>query len=203
MKTIYLIRHAGPFINLDNYDKEPFANQNKNMILSVEGERNASKLCEISELKDIDIIYSSDSARALATAKYIAEQNNLKIKIDKRINERIFGITYLDELPKDFIIHQFQDKKYKLENGESLNDVINRFNEVITEILSSDKENIALFIHGIVLMAYLSSISEVDFNNDKFKVIFNNNIVMDRKLKNPDIFKISYDNNNIINISVL
>lgn len=203
MKTIYLIRHAGPFINLDNYDKEPFANQNKNMILSVEGERNASKLCEISELKDIDIIYSSDSARALATAKYIAEQNNLKIKIDKRINERIFGITYLDELPKDFIIHQFQDKNYKLENGESLNDVINRFNEVITEILSSDKENIALFIHGIVLMAYLSSISEVDFNNDKFKVIFNNNIVMDRKLKNPDIFKISYDNNNIINISVL
>ena len=203
MKTIYLIRHAGPFINLDNYDKEPFANQNKNMILSVEGERNASKLCEISELKDIDIIYSSDSARALATAKYIAEQNNLKIKIDKRINERIFGITYLDELPKDFIIHQFQDKNYKLENGESLNDVINRFNEVITEILSSDKENIALFIHGIVLMAYLSSISEVDFNYDKFKVIFNNNIVMDRKLKNPDIFKISYDNNNIINISVL
>lgn len=203
MKTIYLIRHAGPFINLDNYDKEPFANQNKNMILSVEGERNASKLCEISELKDIDIIYSSDSARALATAKYIAEQNNLKIKIDKRINERIFGITYLDELPKDFIIHQFQDKNYKLENGESLNDVINRFNEVVTEILSSDKENIALFIHGIVLMAYLSSISEVDFNNDKFKVIFNDNIVMDRKLKNPDIFKISYDNNNIINISVL
>lgn len=48
-------------------------------------------------------IYASNSSRAIETAKYLAESNNLKIKLDKRINERKFGIGYLSELPKDCV----------------------------------------------------------------------------------------------------
>lgn len=35
MKIIYLIRHSGLFVKLQNFDNEPFAEISKNMILSV------------------------------------------------------------------------------------------------------------------------------------------------------------------------
>lgn len=204
MKTIYLIRHSGPFVKLQNFDNEPFAEISKNMILSVEAEEKSKDLCNIAELNNLDEIYSSASARSIATSKYIAKSNNLEVKIDKRINERVFGITYLNELPNDFIAKQFLDKNYKLANGESLNEVIERFTSFINEILSSNNQKTALFIHGIALMAYLSSICEVIFYNDKFKVQFNNKIIIDRMLKNPDIYKLDFnEDNQVINITTL
>lgn len=76
MKIIYLIRHSAPFVEIDNYsDRESvlWEEYNKNMILSPLGEENAKKLCNVSELKDIDEIYASNSSRAIETAKYLAE----------------------------------------------------------------------------------------------------------------------------------
>ena len=40
------------------------------------------------ELKNIDEIFSSSYSRAISTAKYIAEENNIDIIIDKNLNER-------------------------------------------------------------------------------------------------------------------
>ena len=72
------------YINNDNVLWDEF---NKNMILSPLGEENAKKLCNVNELKNIDEIYASNSSRAIETAKYLAETNNIKIKLDERINE--------------------------------------------------------------------------------------------------------------------
>ena len=50
MKTIYLIRHSAPFIDIDNYKDYKNASwddYNRNMILSPLGEENAKKLCDI------------------------------------------------------------------------------------------------------------------------------------------------------------
>lgn len=47
-------------------------------------EENAKKLCNINELNGIYEIYASNSSRAIETAKYLAESNNLKIKLDKK-----------------------------------------------------------------------------------------------------------------------
>ena len=105
MKTIYLIRHSAPFVEIDNYvdnDNVLWFEFNKNMILSPQGEENAKKLCNVEELKDIDEIYASNSSRAIETAKYLAECNNLKIKLDERINEREFGVDYINDLPENF-----------------------------------------------------------------------------------------------------
>ena len=82
MKTIYLIRHSAPFVEIDNYvnnDNALWSEFNKNMILSPKGEENAKKLCIVEELKGINEIYASNSSRAIETAKYLAETNNLKI----------------------------------------------------------------------------------------------------------------------------
>ena len=201
MKEIYLIRHSGPFVNLYNYEKQPFEERNKNMILSSVGERKAKELISIEELHNLDEVYSSNSARAIATAKYISEINNLEIKIDNRINERKFGVTYIEELPDNFFKKQLDNENYKLENGESLKEVKDRFKNFLNEILKSNNQKTALFIHGVLLMAYLSTISKVEFNNDKFKVTFNDKEVMSGIMKNPDVYKITYDDNlNVIDI---
>ena len=56
MKTIYLIKHSGPFVDIKNYEDYEnilWEDYNKNMILSVEGEKRAEKLCEIEELNNM------------------------------------------------------------------------------------------------------------------------------------------------------
>ena len=63
MKIVYLIRHSAPFVMIDNYDdyqNVSWDDYNRNMILSSLGEDNAKKLCDIEELNNIDVIYTSD-----------------------------------------------------------------------------------------------------------------------------------------------
>lgn len=204
MKEIYLIRHSAPFIEIDNYVDYKnilWSDYNRNMILSSVGEENAKKLCNIKDLNNIDCIYASDSFRAIGTAKYLAEKNNLKIKLDKRINERNLGCDKIAELPDNFSSKSFSDKSLKYKNGESLSEVDKRFNEFIEEILSKDDKKIVLVIHGMILMSFLQQMCEFDFNGSEFKILYNNKLIIDRKFKNPDIFKIIFDNNKIINIS--
>lgn len=138
MKYIYLIRHSSPFVEIENYNDYKnvlWDEYNKNMILSVEGEEKAKKLCDIKELKNIKNIYSSNSFRAIGTAKYLSELNNTKIKLDDRINERNLGVKYISDLPDDYTKHLFNDKNFKVYDGETLNDVDSRFNDFIKDIL--------------------------------------------------------------------
>jgi len=87
--VIYLIRHSEQYRDyIYNSDLENERERNKKIILSVNGEEKARELSEIKELNDIDILFSSDFARAMATAKYIANNNNLTMNIDERLGER-------------------------------------------------------------------------------------------------------------------
>ena len=68
MKTIYLIRHSGPFVDIDNYNDYPnisWNDYNKNMILNTEGENKAKELSNNIEFVSINEIYSADSVRAI------------------------------------------------------------------------------------------------------------------------------------------
>jgi broad specificity phosphatase PhoE len=207
MKTIYLVRHSAPFVEIDNYEdfKSVSWNEyNRNMILSSEGEEKAKKLCDIEEFKDIYAIYSADSFRAIGTAKYVAEMNDLKIRLDKRINERNLGVNTISELPENFSKDSFDNKELKYKNGESLNEVDNRFNSFINEVLESNKSNIALFIHGIIMMSYLQNNTDFSFDGRSMKLIFNERIVYDDKMKNPLVIKLLFDDNkNLINIEYI
>ena len=202
MKTIYLIRHSAPFIEIDNYidyKNTSWNDYNRNMILSTKGENNAKELTNIKELRDTNEIYSSDSFRAIGTAKYIAELNNLRIKLDSRINERNLGINSINELPENFSKKSFDDKNLKFKNGESLNEVDKRFNEFINEILNKNNNKTVIVIHGMILMSYLQTLCNFEFDGEKFKISYNNKIVINRKFKNPDVFKLEFDNENNLN----
>ena len=204
MKTIYLIRHSAPFIEIDNYSdykNVPWNDYNRNMILSSVGEENAKKLCNIEDLRGLDVVYSADSFRAIGTAKYIAEMNNLKIRLDDRINERNLGVKTINELPENQTIESFNNKDYKFGNGESLNEVDSRFNSFIGNLLKSNDNKIALFIHGITMMSFLQNNTEFSFDGKNMRSVFNNQEIYNGKMKNPMIFKITYnDDNKLSNI---
>lgn len=205
MKTIYLIRHSAPFVEIDNYinnDNVLWSEFNKNMILSPLGEENAKKLCNINELKGINEIYASNSSRAIETAKYLAESNNLKIKLDKRINEREFGVEYIKDLPTDFTKLSFEDKNFKVNNGESLNEVDYRLKSFINDVLDNNNNKIAIVMHGIILLSYLKTIcNHFAFDGSNFNIRYNDNIVLNGKPKNPSIYKIEFDDSkNVINV---
>ena len=205
-KTLYLIRHSSPFVEIENYydyENVLWEEYNKNMILSVLGEEKASKLCGIEELKNIKNIYSSNSFRAISTAKYLSESNHTKIKLDDRINERIFGVKYLNELPKDFTERSFLDKNYKIKNGESLNDMDCRFNEFIKEVLNKDNDKTIIVIHGIMLLSYLQNNCDFEFENGKTFANYNNKIIVNEKPKSPGVYKITYQDAKVVDIDVL
>lgn len=197
MKTIYLVRHSAPFVEIENYinnDNILWNEFNKNMILSPLGEENARKLCNLEELTNIDDIYASNSFRAIGTAKYISENNGIKIKLDSRIDEREFGINKLIELPDNFNKISFDNKDFKINDGESLNDVDHRLQSFINEILETNNKKIVIVLHGIILLSYLQTICDkFSFDGKKFNIQFKNEIILDGNLKNPSVYKIIFN----------
>lgn len=83
--TIYLIRHSEQ-LKIENKNDCNESSQliNERIPLSINGEMLAEKLSNLDELKNIDVLISSNYIRAISTAKYIAEKNNIEINIDER-----------------------------------------------------------------------------------------------------------------------
>lgn len=152
---IYLIRHG------ETIDENGIRNTNENSqiinekeILSVYGEEQSKELSKKIELNNIDVIWSSSYTRAKATAKYIANTNNLPINIDSNLNERKLG--NLEELGKfmkdkstrDPSQEQLLDRKYKTSDGESAEDTRQRMNKFFDGILKEyEGKNIAVISH--------------------------------------------------------
>lgn len=201
MKTIYLIRHSSPFVEIENYSdyyKSVWKDRNRNMILSVEGEKNASKLCDVDELSNIDEIYSADSFRAIGTAKYIAEKNNLMIKLDSRINERELGIEKVGDLPKNFTVDSFNNKDLKYKNGESLNEVDKKFDDFLSDVLKNESKKIVLSIHGMLMLSFLQNNCDFKTDGKTFNIKYKDKVILDGPITNPDIYKVVYNDQNKI-----
>ena len=87
--TVYLIRHSEQLRIMNKLvENEGSQIGNEKIILSVEGEKKAQEISKLKELSNIEILWSSNYVRAIATAKYIAEQNKIEINIDENFNER-------------------------------------------------------------------------------------------------------------------
>ena len=152
---IYLIRHAETIqengIRNTNEDSQMI---NEKEILSVYGEEQSKKLSQNTELNNIDVIWSSSYTRAKATAKYIANNNNLPINLDSKLNERKLGnLKELGEFMKDKKTRdpsqeQLLDRKFKTTDGESAEDTKKRMNEFFDRILKEyEGKKIAIVSH--------------------------------------------------------
>lgn len=152
---IYLIRHA------ETVDEKGVRNTNENSqminekeILSVQGEEQSKRLSENSELRNIDVIWSSSYTRAKATAKYIADKNNLPINLDSNLSERKLGnLKELGEFMKDKKTRdpsqeQLLERNFKTSDGESAEETRKRMTEFFNKILKKyEGKKIAVVSH--------------------------------------------------------
>jgi 2,3-bisphosphoglycerate-dependent phosphoglycerate mutase len=174
---------------------------NEKIILSSEGEERAKLLSEKEELKNIDVVYASNCVRTLQTAKYLIEKQNLNVTIDDRLDERRVGIPN-EEIYPDWFERQYKDENFKTVGGESMSDVRKRMDEAITEILLKHKDKrIAIFSHGYAITFYLLKYCKLtNLTDEKFTFEFNNKIIFDKRINAPEVFKLTFDNEELINI---
>lgn len=199
---IYLIRHAETVEeNGIRNTNEDFQLINEKEILSVKGEEEARKLSENIELQNIDVIWSSNYTRAKATAKYIANKNNLQYNLDKRLCERNLG--NLEDLAKFMSDKETRDPsreqlafpKFKTRDGESANDTNKRMNEFMDEILEKYKEKrIAVISHGGAIKFYLLSYCKI---NKKLNLEYNKRELL---IISPCLLKMTFRNNKLVHL---
>ena len=199
---IYLIRHAETVEeNGIRNTNEDFQMINEKEILSVQGEEEAKKLSENAELQNIEVIWSSNYTRAKATAKYIANKNNLQYNLDKRLCERNLG--NLEDLAKfmndketrDPSREQLAFPEFKTKDGESANDTNKRMNEFIEEILEKYKEKrIAVISHGGAIKFYLLSYCKI---NEKLNLEYNEKELL---ITSPCLLKMTFRNNKLVHL---
>ena len=179
--TIFLIRHSEQLkINtlLNNSENSQIANEK--IILSVEGEKKAEALSKIKELSNLNSIWSSTYVRALATAKYIAERNNLEIQISTYLNERKIG--NLDSLSKlrdkfthTFTTEQLLDENLKNKDGENRFEVNRRMTSFINKLLAEyTGSKIAIVSHGASIKFLLMNWCSL---NENFELFYKNKVL--------------------------
>lgn len=199
---VYLIRHS------ETVDEKGIRNTNENFqiinekeILSVEGEEQAKKLSENVELKNLDIIWSSSYTRAKATAKYIANVNNLPFNLDNDLSERKLGnLKELGEFMKDKITRdpsqeQLLDRTFRTSDGESAEQTRKRMNNFFDRILKEyEGKRIAVISHGGSIKFFLLNWCTV---NENVKLVYNNTIL---NIKSPCLLKLTFRKNKLINL---
>lgn len=170
--------------------------ENEKSPLSINGEKIAEKWATNVEFNALDVVYSSNYVRAMSTAKYFAHNNNLKVNMDERFNERIHGVDSWEELPKNFESNQFEDENYKVGFGESQKDVQTRMYSALVEVMKNYKgKRIAIISHSTAIAFLLKMFSDVQYTGD---YSYKENKYFDGKWDYIETFKLEFDENNVL-----
>ena len=201
MTTIYLIRHSKK-LDTNNYSNDDNLQiQNEKYCLSIKGEEIAKERLNNPEFNNIDVLFSSNYVRAIQTAKYISNKNNIDINIISDLGERKIGIKSWDELPDKFERKQFLDENYKIGDGESQKEVKERmYNTLMKIIKENQNKRIAIVSHGTAISFLLKVWCDITLEDDKLKYTYNDKVLLHNYLDYCETFKLTFDNNNLINI---
>lgn len=201
MKVIYLIRHSeGLKKKKDIKNSDSLQLINEKNPLSVNGEERARKLSLMKELQNIDVVISSNYVRAMATAKYIANVNDLDLNVIDNFGERKFGVNSWEELPESFEKQQLFDLDLKLENGESHREVANRMYEGFLSVIDNFyQDRIAIVSHATAITFLFMKFCELKDGN----LFFKDKLVFDKEFSwnAPEVFKLTFDNKELIDIT--
>ncbi|WP_130805586.1 histidine phosphatase family protein [Senegalia massiliensis] len=176
---LIMVRHAKVIYTEDDKSRE----------LSEEGKMQRKDVLEALKRENVDIIYSSPYKRAIDTIKLYADFRNMAINIVDNLRERKVSDVFIDDFVP-FSINQWKDFNYKLNGGESLNEVKDRGIKAIENILNKHRgKGIVVGTHGTFLGVLLNHYDS-KFNYEDWKA-----------LKMPAIFIITFDDNlNVIDI---
>lgn len=201
---IYLISNNLCENNIHYQDKENLEIKKLTRPLSIEGEDLAKSITLKSEFNDVSLIYSSLYASALGSAKYLASRINKKITIDPLLNDCRIGHLGNKNL-KMIRFMQNHDFNIKLNEGESLNEVGNRFEKVMNKLIYLENNNkIAVYTHRRAILGFLLKYGQIGYNLDDDLVIeFNDKVIYNEVEKEMDIYKITVQNKKIVDIEII
>ena len=114
--TIYFVRHAEPDYTNHNDRERP---------LTPKGKQDAHKLVRFFADIPLQAVFSSPYQRAYDTVSKIAESHGLAVIRVENFRKRAISHQWIDDF-QQFSYRQWQDFDYKLEGGESLNEVEKR-----------------------------------------------------------------------------
>ncbi len=201
MTTIYLINNGLTMNNLIFDNTETLESKREKRILSIEGEEESKALAQSKILQTVNEIYTSNYVMSIATAKYLACELGLDINIKKELGERIIGnlgdkkIRMVNEM-------QENDFNYKLNGGESLNDVKRRMLKVINTILEKEEDKtIALFTHNVAITSLLTEYCEKGFNLDNRLILnYHDDSIIDGAWDGIKVIELIFDKQKLIDI---
>ena len=155
MTTLVLLRHGQTDWNLTHRYQGL-----TDIPLNTTGEQQARNVNEKLRQFHFDAVYCSDLDRAKTTAKLALKDifPYEKIKFDRRIRERGFGIYEggpydKDKMPADYVKDMNEDPEgFSFPEGESLLDVEKRVRPFFDEIMEKHpNETVLLVAHGSLL----------------------------------------------------
>ncbi len=147
MTTIYFVRHAEP--NLDNHDDVSRG-------LSKKGLQDSKELVKVFEAISIDAFYSSPYRRAIDTISPLAEFRQKEITLIDDLRERKIADSWIEDF-SGFSQKQWHDFSYKLEGGESLQEVQGRNITDLEKLLRQHpNQTLVIGTHGTALSTILN-----------------------------------------------
>ncbi len=202
MTTIYLIRHSKTLDVNNEFSTDTLQIQNEKKVLSKEGENLAKDKFNNSIFNDIEVIYTSNYVRTIETAKYISENNDIKINILDELGERRFGISSWSEKPKDFERRQFLDENYKIGDGENKKEVEERMYNCILKILKENQnKTIAIVSHATAISYLLNKWCNIKIEDNMLSYKYNNKEILKGPINYCETLKLTFDiENNLKNI---
>jgi len=208
LTTVYLIRHSTKFnvkedIESYNTTDSKQTKTEKNM-LTIEGEKRAEILSKQEEMQNLDKVYCSNYTRAMQTAKYLIYENNLKLNIDERFNERRIGYPDKEKHP-DFFSLQYWDKEFRNPEGENQIEVNKRMTEAFWEVVNNNRgKRVAIVAHGTSISFLLMNWCKlVDVQQNLLRCFeFKGKQIINRRYYAPEVFKVIVnDKDEIIDVS--
>lgn len=122
--------------------------------------------------------------RASQTVRPLSKNTNIKIEIDNRLTERILSTTNLPDWYEK-LKETFLDLELTFEGGESSQEAMNRIVAVVEEIFLNGDENTVIVSHGnIISLLLMNYHHRIGFTSWE-------------KLSNPDVFQLSYKNEEV------
>lgn len=197
--TIYLISNNLVIDNINYESKMTVDEKRINRPLAIEGEKQAFK---ISEKIVVNEIYSSAFASAIATAKYLADKNNLIININSALNDIKIGDMARHNIK---MLRFMQDRNfdYKYLNGESLNDGKKRILPLFKSIMRKNVDT-AIISHKRILLSLLLNYLDIGYNLDERLILsFKDQVILDDNENDCDIIKLTINDEKIENIEII
>ncbi len=202
MTTIYLINNNYTMNNLNFPSHESLDSKREKRILSIEGEKESAKLKNIPYLEHVQAIYTSNYVMSIGTAKYLAKDLELDINIDSDLGERVLG-NLGDKKIRMVTEMQENDFNYKLNGGESLNEVKKRMLHFINKVIQKDKDKtIAVFTHNVAITSLLSNYCTKGFNLDNRLILnYGEDAIIDGAWDGINIIELQFQDDELISIA--